>query len=326
MPLKIAIYAIAKNEAKHVERFCMSARDADLVLIADTGSTDDTVSLAKQYGATVYEIGVTPWRFDVARSAALSLVPSHYDVCIGIDLDEVMTPGWRDEVERLFQNGVTRVSHRFDCGGGYVIRQDRIHARNGYVWKGICHEHLEPFRIQEQYATTDFILATHLPDNTKSRGQYLDLLFASAIDNPQDHRASFYYARELFFHGQYEHARTEFGRFLNLPSAKWNKERCYALRTMARCSQKLGDAAGAIEYAKKAIREDPQAREPWLELASQAADQGLWAECLAAAQNCLAINQQDDCFVNDPEAWTSKPNDLASIAMEHLGIKQAAIA
>ncbi len=37
---RIAVYAISKNEAQLVQRFCDSARDADLIMIADTGSTD----------------------------------------------------------------------------------------------------------------------------------------------------------------------------------------------------------------------------------------------------------------------------------------------
>ena len=36
--LKIAVYAISKNEAHFVPRFCESAKEADLILIADTGS------------------------------------------------------------------------------------------------------------------------------------------------------------------------------------------------------------------------------------------------------------------------------------------------
>ena len=35
-----AVYAIAKNERQFVERFCEAAKDADLILVADTGSTD----------------------------------------------------------------------------------------------------------------------------------------------------------------------------------------------------------------------------------------------------------------------------------------------
>ena len=54
--MKIAVYAISKNEEKFVERFCDSAKNADVILIADTGSTDNTVSLATNCGATVHEI------------------------------------------------------------------------------------------------------------------------------------------------------------------------------------------------------------------------------------------------------------------------------
>ena len=64
LPLKICVYAISKNEEMFVERFCRSAAPADLILIADTGSTDDTVSLATNWGARVHTICITPWRFD----------------------------------------------------------------------------------------------------------------------------------------------------------------------------------------------------------------------------------------------------------------------
>jgi glycosyltransferase involved in cell wall biosynthesis len=92
--VKIAVYAISKNEAMFVERFC-SAVDADLILIADTGSTDNTVELAKQHGAQVPEICITPWRFDDARNAALALLPRDIDVCVSLDLDEELQPDIR---------------------------------------------------------------------------------------------------------------------------------------------------------------------------------------------------------------------------------------
>jgi len=84
--MKIAVYAIAKNEEKFVERFCESAKDADMILIADTGSTDRTKEIAQEYGATVVDICITPWRFDKARDAALALVPGDFDVCVALIL------------------------------------------------------------------------------------------------------------------------------------------------------------------------------------------------------------------------------------------------
>ena len=44
--MKICVYAISKNEEMFVERFCAAAKDADMILIADTGSTDATVAKA----------------------------------------------------------------------------------------------------------------------------------------------------------------------------------------------------------------------------------------------------------------------------------------
>ena len=68
--MKIAVSAISHNEEKHVKRFCESAKDADLIHIADTGSTDNTVEVAKECGAIVNEICISPWRFDQRREAA----------------------------------------------------------------------------------------------------------------------------------------------------------------------------------------------------------------------------------------------------------------
>ena len=34
--LRICVYAISKNEAHFAQRFCESAQDADLIMIADT--------------------------------------------------------------------------------------------------------------------------------------------------------------------------------------------------------------------------------------------------------------------------------------------------
>jgi len=116
--MKIAVYAISKNEEQFVERFCKSAIDADLILIADTGSTDNTVAEAKKYGAEVYSISVRPWRFDKARDTALNLIPGDYDVCISLDLDEVLEPGWREEIERVWKPETTRLRYKFDWGQG----------------------------------------------------------------------------------------------------------------------------------------------------------------------------------------------------------------
>lgn len=324
--MKIAVYAISKNEEKHVKRFCDSAKDADLILIADTGSTDDTVKLAKRHGAKVEHICITPWRFDDARNAALALIPRDIDICVSLDLDEELQPGWREEIERVWKEGTTRLRYKFDWGAGIAFYYEKIHARHGYRWTHPCHEYPIPYLISENYAQTDMLLVVHKPDNTKSRGQYLHLLKMSVEEDQNDPRNAFYYARELSFHRKFGEAIRECERYLALPGANWPNERCYAYRVMSRCYAELGDWNNAIRCARLGVVEAPGTREPWCEIAKLAYQRQQWAECYGAAMSALAIKNRELVYTVDPEVWGALPHDYASIAAWNLGLKDQAIA
>ncbi|MGZ8204011.1 MAG: hypothetical protein ACXWUB_12245, partial [Burkholderiales bacterium] len=68
MGLKIAVYAICRDEAQFVPRFMTNLAEADGVFVTDTGSTDNTLDLLEAHGARVRPAEVTPWRFDTARN------------------------------------------------------------------------------------------------------------------------------------------------------------------------------------------------------------------------------------------------------------------
>jgi len=326
MPLKICVYAISKNEEQFVERFCESAKGADLIFIADTGSTDRTADHARAWGATVHEICIKPWRFDLARNAALALIPGDIDVCISLDLDELLQPGWREEIERVWTEKTTRLRYMFDWGCGIQFKYEKIHARHGYRWHHPCHEYPMPDgRITEVWADTDMLLAVHKPDPTKSRGQYLDLLKVSVEEDPHCPRNAFYYARELSFHAHWQQSIDECNRYLRLPRADWPNERCYAYRVMGRCYSELAKNEEAEKAFHMAAMEAPDTREPWCELAMLMYRQWRWAECFAYAMRALQIVNKELVYTVDPEVWGSQPHDLASIAAWHLGINQVSI-
>jgi glycosyltransferase involved in cell wall biosynthesis len=324
--LKICVYAISKNEEQFVERFCNSAKEADLILIADTGSTDKTAEKAREMGAMVPEIYISPWRFDLARNAALALIPRDIDVCISLDLDEILQPGWREEIERVWTPGTTRLRYFFDWGVGIKFKYEKIHARIGYKWHHPCHEYPVPDgRITEVWADTDMLLAVHKPDPTKSRGQYLDILKVSVEEDPYCPRNAFYYARELTFHARWHESIKELNRYLALPGATWINERCYAMRTMGRAYTELGDMYNAEKWFHLAAAEAPNTREPWCELAMLLYRQSRWAECFAASMRALQITERELVYTCDPEVWEHWPHDLASVAAWNLGLKRIAL-
>lgn len=330
--MKIAVYAISKNEEQFVERFIASCKGADLVLIADTGSTDTTFMAAVQSGekhdvpVRVHDICITPWRFDLARNAALALIPRDIDVCISLDLDEVLEPGWREEIERVWAADTTRLRYQFDWGQGIRFYYEKIHHRSGYRWHHPCHEYPVPDgRITEVWAQTDMLLVSHHPDPTKSRGQYLDLLKVAVTEDPQCPRNAFYYARELTFYSQWEQSIEALNRYLALPGATWPNERCYAMRLLGKAYESLGKPWDAMHWYRRACAEAPNTREPWCDLAVACYRRHDWAECYSAAMRALEIKDKALVYTCDPAVWGSLPHDMAAISAWYLGLRQTAL-
>lgn len=323
--MKIAIYAIAKNEEKHVLRFLSAASDADLILIADTGSTDNTVSIARDWGATVAHVDITPWRFDRARQAALELLPDDIDVCISVDLDEVMLPGWRKAVEAAWTAGTTRLTYRFDFGQGLIYDCTKAHARHGYEWKWPCHEYIAPMAgVLETMAKTEAVLTVHEPDCTKSRGQYLDLLAVGVAEAPDDARMAFYYGRELYYRQEWPKAIDELMRYLALPDAIYTHERAYAMGAIARAHKACANLYECQAWLRRACAEAPWIRDPWVNLAQAAYDWRDWEECFYAAHKAVKITERQYFYTSDPVAWTDKPHDLLALAAYNLNLRELA--
>jgi tetratricopeptide (TPR) repeat protein len=317
--MKVAVYSIALNEEQFVESWYKSAMDADYLLIADTGSTDNTVKKAQDLGIDVFTISVSPWRFDDARNASLAALPKDIDLCISLDMDEVLLPGWREELEKAHKQGITRPRYKYtwswkeDGTPGLQYGGDKIHARHGYRWKHPVHEVLVPDRIEEKQGWIDLQIEHHA-DSNKSRGQYLPLLETSVLESPHDERNAFYFARELYFYKNYEKATKEFKRFLSLPTATWKPERARAYRYLAET-----DPAHAESHLLSAISEDPNRRETLVALAFYRYKTSDWQECAEQAKKAIDIKDKSLDYLCEEFAWGAMPYDLLAIASYNIG-------
>jgi glycosyltransferase involved in cell wall biosynthesis len=315
--MKIAVYTIAKNEAQFVQRWFDSAKEADSLHILDTGSTDNTVTLARDLGIDVARWEISPWRFDKARNLSLDLVPEDTDLCIALDMDEVLVEGWREHLEAAYADGVTRPRYRYTWSWvgskpGLVYGGDKIHARHGYYWKHPVHEVLTPCHNEREVQGWYGLEIHHHPDSTKSRGQYLSLLELAVREDPEDDRNAHYLAREYFYAGQLDEAKAEFQRHLGLPSAKWGAERAQSYRFLYKID-------GHHLWLERALDEDPGRRETLVDLAFYWYQHENWTECLKAATAALAIKERPLEYLTEAEAWGPMAHDLAGIAAFRLG-------
>jgi glycosyltransferase involved in cell wall biosynthesis len=319
---KIAVYTIALNEEQFVERWYESAKEADYLLIADTGSTDGTRETAIKLGINVIDVTVRPWRFDDARNASLAALPADIDMCVQLDMDEILLPGWREEIENAVNQGATRIRYNYTWNWkdaeetipSTIFGGDKIHARHGYRWKHPVHEVIAPYgnTVEKQIWTQ--LSIHHHPDNAKSRSQYLPLLEMSVTENPYDDRNAYYFARELYFHGIYDRAAKEFLRHLDLPNAKWPPERAASMRYLAKI-----DADNRESWLIKAHIEAPWRREALVELAQHFYYLESWASCLHFAEKALEITEKPLDYLCEDFAWGYLPWDLAAISSYYDG-------
>ena len=317
--MKIAVYTIALNEAQFVERWFQSAKAADYLLIADTGSTDMTVKYAKNLGINVINIAIKPWRFDDARNAALAALPGDVTYAIALDMDEILIDGWRQALESVDAT-VTRPRYKYtwswkeDGTEGLTYGGDKIHSRFGYRWKHPVHEVLVGDNEVQGWTALEI---HHHPDTSKSRSQYLPLLELAVKEAPNDDRNTFYYARELYFNNRQIEAISEFKRHLQLPTATWKPERAASMRYLAKLNSH--DKQSQEQWLQRAVIEAPDRREARVELAQFYYEKGEWEAGYFYATSALKIKEKPLEYLCEEEAWGFLPYDLAAICAYRLG-------
>ncbi|WP_281352274.1 glycosyltransferase family 2 protein [Cytobacillus depressus] len=93
---------IVKNEEVHLEDCLDSVKHyVNEIVIVDTGSTDNTIEIAKTYGAKVY--GYT-WTNDFADARNFALSKSTLDWNLILDADEQITSWDKDKVNSLLKD------------------------------------------------------------------------------------------------------------------------------------------------------------------------------------------------------------------------------
>lgn len=99
----ITIVFPVKNEADNLRRAVPLVRDLGPVIVVDSESTDDTVSVAKELGAEVLQFN---WNgaFPKKRNWVLRNYPFNTDWVLFLDADEFVSEAFIDEVKAALQN------------------------------------------------------------------------------------------------------------------------------------------------------------------------------------------------------------------------------
>lgn len=327
--MKVAVYAISKNESLFVNRWYESMKEADSIYVLDTGSTDDTVSRLESLGVNVTTKIIEPFRFDIARNESLKFVPIDYDICVCTDLDEIFNPGWRSELEKSWNENTTRLRYIYNWSiknnkPVVSFMYSKIHSRNNYKWKYPVHEVLVS-TIDEVIVDNKNIVLNHYPDSNKSRSSYLPLLELALKENPNDPRCYHYLGREYMYYKEWNKAIDILIKHLNLYNSNWKEEKNASYRFISRCYINLNRYDEAEMYLKKAILELPIRKESYIELAYLYYIQNRFYEVINNLIIAKSIKHNQLEYINESFTSDSTIDDLLSISYFNLGLFKEAI-
>lgn len=322
--LKIAIYTICRDEEKNVDKFLTSCQGADHVIIGiDVRTTDGTRSKLEAWGVTIVDIDVVPWDFSKARNITLDLVPQDVDVCVCIDLDEVLSPKWRDIIEELWEPDLDILQYNYiyqwmdeECSiPGLTLPGFKVHARHSYVWNGMIHENLKYLKEgNDNKKYTDRITVYHYPDLKKNRN-YIEIIDMAIENEPTNDWLIYIRARDNFTSKRYEDCIVDCKKYLNMTIAYKTVElgecRSECLRMNARClhflsqerNERVGDVGEIQLHMMRAVAESPNDRINWVYLAEAWQLFGDELAALSAFRNALSLTDRSRSPECEERCW-----------------------
>lgn len=289
----LSLCMIVRDEQEVIHR-CLSsvASLVDEIIIADTGSVDDTVSICRQFTPHIYSFG---WQqdFAIARNYAFSKATGDY--ILWLDADDVIDPEYHHallDLKTRLSADVYFLPYNYSQDeygqSTCTLYRERIVRNDGtFEWKYPVHEvihntHGRPGiheNIPVRHARTQSGIEQ---DKDRNLGILQHAVQLEAFSH--DARIWYYLGRELHDHQRLREAIAAFEHYLRFPDT-WREERMMALFRLAQCHAGLaregnageglaGEAPGhahtAESYARKAIALDPRWAEPYFVLGEMA--------------------------------------------------------
>ena len=244
MPLQVSVCIIVKNEATCLAK-CLSSVEAIAaeLIVVDTGSSDESVAIAKTYTPKVYSY---QWHDDFAAARNFAIEHASCEWILFIDADETLS----------FDKQILNISPSKNTGGYVFAREDQyIDLESGkedaYIvgvvrlfrnvtsirYQYSIHEEVHSSIIAAGYAieVTDALFLHHqvkaltADQLHKKQSNYLDMMDQALTDRPDDPWLLYHRAKTYWFFGNTEAAYAVFHRVTSLAedhyllAAAWNQ-------------------------------------------------------------------------------------------------------
>ena len=337
----IALCMIVKDEADVIERCFDSVKDfVDYYVICDTGSTDGTPELVKNYlqkHGLEGEVHHHAWvDFGHNRSLAFDLGEGKSDYILTLDADEVIAPYADDEpnlfskITELPELTADRIYITTVLGSSRYQRHQLF--KNGLNWKWLqpVHEVCNSDEIQSQATLDDLCVFASTQDGGRSKDGKKFLRDACLfekflIDNPTNERSWFYLAQTYGDAGNYKRALEATEEYLKL--AWWDQEIYIAKLRKARWNLNLTDSIEecTTDYLE-AYSVIPTRLEALFDLVRYYSRKDKWHQAMLFGKAGLGVEYpgKETLFI-ERDIYTWQFKDLVSVACFYAGDQELGV-
>lgn len=248
--ITISLCMIVKNEEANLSNCLDSIKDViDEIIIVDTGSSDNTKSIAQNYTSNIYDF---TWcnDFSKARNASFEYATKEY--ILWLDADDIISKSNVEKFKNLkvtLDTNIDYVSIIYSLNRNenndtiYSLKRNRLVKRqNNFKWIGRVHEYLNVFGNQ----LSSDIEVWH----TKSATKYPDrnLLIFRTMETEHYHfstRDIFYFANELFYNKLFDEAIVQYNKFITSDDG-WIEDKRLATLNLSQSYISLSDTNNAL--------------------------------------------------------------------------------
>ncbi|QOR66249.1 glycosyltransferase [Cytobacillus suaedae] len=212
--MKLSICLITKNEEKNIGKCLEGVKSiANEIIVVDTGSTDDTISIAKQMGAKIFHF---TWVDDFSKARNYAISKAKGDWIFFLDADEYISEASFQNITPTIRSAIKIKAHAISIlvsnyekeGNRFIIslKANKLFRKDSKIfYKGSIHETITyagkgKFLLLD---ATDKIETIHtgysLEDrNEKQKGERnLRLLFQELEKDPENGFIHFYISESL---------------------------------------------------------------------------------------------------------------------------------
>lgn len=311
--MTVSACMIVKNEEKNLRRSLQSLQGvADEIIVVDTGSTDRSAEIAREYQARVFFF---PWIDDFAAARNFSIQKAVSDWILIIDADEELQPAdpayWQELMQAAEYEGYfVQIMNVLQTDGKPVIRNPALRLfrrREHYYYEGRIHEQILPQILHTQKLDAigtarlellHFGYGEEVIQEKQKIERNLHLLQMELKNNPKNFFARFNLGVEYMRSGKYLLASWHLRAALEGldPSVSMYP---YGLKRLGMSLTSAGELESSIKVLRDAIEKFPDYTDLYFDLGEVYMWKGDYPRAIRQFEQCLELGEPPFRYVSE---------------------------